>query len=194
METPDRKAGIRFDCEDKIKNHYLYTLTEFQRLGINQMLILEGGWNLEKTILFEKLRETFDWPMDLQSYGFGGYLVDPLWRPFLRDDVAAIWKLCESNGPRMKFGDDAGAAKQSIPGNPVTYRPMPISSNYSMPIGIIGQAGEIINDYYPLSNSAQAGLDPDLKRTNNIPPKYSKATQAFIDICKSQRQANIING
>ena len=41
-ECQDRPAGIRFDSEERIKNHYLYTLTEFQRRGLNQMLILEG--------------------------------------------------------------------------------------------------------------------------------------------------------
>ena len=34
QERPDRNAGIRFDSEDRIKNHYFYTITECIRLGL----------------------------------------------------------------------------------------------------------------------------------------------------------------
>ena len=161
QERQDRKAGIRFDSEDKIKNHYLYTITECLRLGLNPQLILESGWNLEKTILFEKFREMMEWPADQQSYGFGGYLVEPPWQTFMRDDVAAVWKLTESGGvATMKFGDEAGSSKQSAPGRPVIFRPHPMLATNSVPVGIIGQEGEKINDYYCMGDR-----DADGKKT-----------------------------
>ena len=199
QERQDRKAGIRFDSEDKIKNHYLYTITECLRLGLNPQLILESGWNLEKTILFEKFREMMEWPADQQSYGFGGYLVEPPWQTFMRDDVAAVWKLTESGGvATMKFGDEAGSSKQSAPGRPVIFRPHPMLATNSVPVGIIGQEGEKINDYYCMSDRDADGIlkspyvyEPDFKMiANQIAPIYSPETQKLIDICTKNRQVN----
>jgi len=191
QECPDRKAGIRFDSEDRIRNHYWYTMTEMQRLNILQQLILESGWNLKKTIEFEKYRELANWPAELQSYGLGGYLVEPGWAIFRRDAVAAVWKLTKSGiNPGMKFSDDAG--KQSVPGNPVVFRPLPMHMGRDIPVGIIGQAGENIKDYYCLSDSDSPGMSPDLVTLtgNFIAPTYSPETQKLIDICKANRQAN----
>jgi len=195
MECPNRKSGIRFDSEDRIRNHYWYTLTEMQRLNILQQLILESGWNLEKTIQFEKYRELADWPAELQSYGLGGYLVQPNWAIFRRDDVAAVWKLTKT-GARgvMKFSDDAG--KQSAPGLPVVLRPLPMHMGSNIPVGIIGQDGEKIENHFQLSSNepnAVAMLSPDMVMLNNAPqvaPIYSPETQKLADICTAIRQAN----
>jgi len=195
QECPERKAGIRFDSEDRIKNHYFYTITECLRLDLSPQLILESGWNLEKTIMFEKFRQAMEWPEKLQSYGFGGYLVEPPWKSPRRDDVAAVWKLTQSGSvATMKFGDEAGSSKQSIPGLPVIFRPMPLVSRccYSdFPIGIIGQKGEFIPNYYCLSEN-NTYLDtyeiPTLSENSII--KYSPATQTLIDRCIANRKDN----
>lgn len=189
QERPDRKAGIRFDSEERIKNHYLYTITECLRLGLNPQLILESGWNLEKTILFEKYRELMEWPADQQSYGFGGYLVEPPWKTFMRDDVAAVWKLTNSGGmATMKFGDEAGSSKQSAPGLPVIYRPHPMIPRDNLPIGLIGQEGESIPNYYCVNDVEKCFFEPDFNSV--IEPKYSPETQKLVDVCVRNRQAN----
>jgi nicotinate phosphoribosyltransferase len=197
QECPDRLAGIRFDSEERIRNHYFYALTECQRLDLAPQLILESGWNLEKTVKFEKYRETAEWPASLQSYGYGGYLVAPPWQTFQRDDVAAIWKLTQSGSmATMKFGDEANSGKQSAPGLLVIYRPSPMTARTGMPVGWIAQEGEKLilhgqrPDYYSLSGLENyTGAEPDFK-TDQIPPVYSPATQALVDVCQANRQAN----
>jgi nicotinic acid phosphoribosyltransferase len=195
QERPDRNAGIRFDSEDRIKNHYFYTITECLRLGLLPQLILESGWNLHKTIEFERYREMMEWSPDRQAYGFGGFLVEPTWTTFRRDDVAAVWKLTKSGDmATMKFGDEAGNSKQSAPGLPVIYRPYPMHANIGIPVGIIGQKGEAIANHYCLSDrgSQRGGFEPDFKTAalgiNTI--ANSPATQALIDACKANRLAN----
>jgi nicotinic acid phosphoribosyltransferase len=196
QERPDRNAGIRFDSEDRIKNHYFYTITECIRLGLLPQLILESGWNLQKTLEFERYREMMRWSPDRQSYGFGGYLVEPAWAIFRRDAVAAVWKLTQSGDmATMKFGDEAESSKQSAPGLPVAYRPYPMHSTIGIPVGIIGQKGEVIENHYCLSDreSLRGGFEPDFKSAAmgaHIPPRYSPATQALVDACKANRQAN----
>ena len=196
QERPDRDAGIRFDSEDRIKNHYFYTITECLRLGLLPQLILESGWNLEKTLQFERYREMMQWSPNRQSYGYGGYLVEPTWQTFRRDDVAAVWKLTKSVVATMKFGDEANSAKQSAPGLPVIYRPHPMHASPEIPVGIIGQEGEVILNHYCLSaNETKAGYIPDFKAAASgkiifVEPQYSPATQALVDICKANRQAN----
>jgi nicotinic acid phosphoribosyltransferase len=195
QERPDRNAGIRFDSEERIKNHYFYTITECLRLGLLPQLILESGWNLEKTIRFEKYRETMEWSPDRQSYGYGGYLVEPTWKTFRRDDVAGVWKLSKSGSvATMKFGDEAESGKQSVPGLPVVYRPHPMHISPEVPVGIIGQEGEVIPNYYRLNaGNCLTNYEPNFKAAAlglNIPPQYSPATQALVDICKANRQAN----
>ena len=190
QERPDRKAGIRFDSEERIKNHYFYTITECLRLGLNPQLILESGWDLAKTIEFEQYREMMKWPADQQSYGFGGYLVEPTWDSFTRDTVAAVWKLTQSGGKAcMKFGDEANSGKQSAPGFPMIFRPHPMEAVGSMPVGMIGQRGEEIPKHYCLTDSNSSVFTPDFK-TPAIPPIYSPATQRLVDICQANRQAN----
>ena len=196
QERPDRNAGIRFDSEDRIKNHYLYTITECLRLGLLPQLILESGWNLEKTILFEKYREMMDWSPDRQSYGYGGYLVEPTWQTFRRDDVAAVWKLTQSGSvSTMKFGDEAGSSKQSVPGLPVIFRPLPLHASPEIPVGIIGQEDEVIPNHYCLSATQERETGCErfgfgFSTKNIVPPQYSPATQTLVDICKANRQAN----
>jgi nicotinate phosphoribosyltransferase len=193
-ETPNRKSGIRFDSEERIKNHYLYTITECLRLGVQPQLILESGWDLTKTVLFEKFRNMMDWPAECQSYGFGGFLVNPTWNTFRRDDVAAVWKLSKSGiVPTMKFGDEAGSAKQSVPGKPVVFRPHPLYPLQNNPVGIIGQEGEEVPNYYCLNNRdhnlPRSGYEPDFN-TNYIAPQYSPATQTLVDVCLQNRTTN----
>jgi hypothetical protein len=78
----------------------------------------------------------------------------PATNPLTRDRVSAVYKLTETGDePRMKFGNEAGRGKQSVPGRPVTWRRL----RGAGPVGIIAQAGEPVpDDYVLLSGNPEA--------------------------------------
>lgn len=184
-ESPDRNAGIRFDTENGIRGHYLYTVIRSKEIGLEPVLALESGWNDKLTIEFEELRKQVEWKEDKQCYGFGGYLIKPSWETFSRDDVSAVWKISQSgNRPTMKFGDEPNSAKQSIPGRPVIWRTKPaISSDI---VGYVYQEGEIPenDDLYLLSGrSDSSALYPG--HAGKI--VMSTETQKLINQCTAER-------
>ncbi len=191
-EAPERDAGIRFDSEHGIRGHYTFTVARAMEMGMQPRLALESGWNDKLTVEFEELREQVRWPADRQAYGYGGFLVKTPWPSFQRDDVSAVWKVCKT-GARgvMKFGDEPGSAKESIPGNPVIYRPSPLEAGANTPASYILQEGE---DWTPphgaklISGAAADGrLDPS--RLGCLPAAMSPATQALIHECRKGRDA-----
>jgi hypothetical protein len=159
-------------------------------LGLKPRLALESGWNDSLTIEFEQLREQVRWPADRQAYGYGGFLVETPWPSFRRDDVCAVWKLCKSGSCSvMKFGDEPGSGKESIPGRPVIYRPNPLHAGPSTPVSYILQEGE---DWQPPHNATRLSgesfdnrLDPS--RIGGLPPVMSPATQSLIAECRKRR-------
>jgi hypothetical protein len=74
--------------------------------------------------------------------------------PLTRDRVSAVFKLTETGDqPRMKFGNERGLGKQSVPGRPVVWRRL----RGQGPLGIIGQQGEPVpEDYVLLSGNPDA--------------------------------------
>ena len=118
--------SIRYDSGDKYAQ-YLYAHGAFDREDLRPIHIIEDGLDAEATARFEELRRFTGVASDHQIYGYGGYLVSRSWRnPLTRDAVAAVYKLSSTSGaPRMKFGNERGLGKVSIPGEPVVWRRLP---------------------------------------------------------------------
>lgn len=186
-ESPERNAGIRFDTENGIRGHYLYTVVRARELGLEPILALESGWNYELTKEFEELRKQVGWKEEKQCYGFGGYLVKPSWETFNRDDVSAVWKICQTgNRATMKFGDEPNSAKESIPGKPVIWRTRPASSSSKI-VGHVYQEGEMPDsnlDIYLLSGTESAS---SLYPIHSGQIVMSPETQKLIDNCKANK-------
>lgn len=189
-EQPDRKAGIRFDSEKLILEQYLFAITRARSQGLSPYLTLESGWDFAKTREFEDYRKMLRWPSNLQGYGYGGYLVKPDWDTFDRDAVSAVYKLCQSGArPCMKFGDDPDSPKQSIPGEPVIWRPR---RDHSQVTSIIAQEGETFpghESFYRVDLEGGDYLTP-IHRPNTI-VRMSPETLVLIDQCQTWRE-NVI--
>jgi nicotinate phosphoribosyltransferase len=187
MESPTRDAGIRFDSEKGIRGHYMFTVSRARELGLQPRLALESGWNDKLTKEFEDLREVIKWPANRQAYGYGDYLVRPKWLSIRRDDVSAVWKICKSGSRNtMKFGDEPGGGKESIPGVPIIFRPYTRSSTP----GYVLQLGE---DWRPssegeiLTNRHSSNKLCPIHSTGAFKPGYSPKTQELVDNCRKQR-------
>lgn len=189
-EEPGRPAGIRFDTEHGIRGHYTFTVARAMEMGLKPRLALESGWNYDLTVEFEELRRQVRWEADLQAYGYGGYLVKPSWPTFQRDDVSAVWKLCRTGSlDVMKFGDEPGSAKESIPGRPIIYRPNPLYVGQFTPVSYIVQEGE---KWLPpqgatlvSGTSEDSRLDPT--KLGGVAPELSPATKDAIAACRKRR-------
>ena len=133
--------AIRYDSGDKY-GQYIYSHGEFKRHGLEPIHILEDGLTDTMTAKFEQLREFTGLSPEKQVYGYGGFFVSKCWdNPLTRDRVAAVYKLTQTSGePRMKWGNEEGLGKISVPGNPVAWRRV----RGNGPLSIIGQVGEEI--------------------------------------------------
>jgi nicotinate phosphoribosyltransferase len=154
MRERPHPCAIRYDSGNKFIQ-YLHACEVLREQRLEPTHVLEDGLDLEATRHFEKLREFTDWPAQAQVYGFGGSIVAaPMTHPLTRDRVSAVFKLSSTGGqPRMKFGNESGMGKQSVPGRPVVWRRI----RGDGPIGIIGQAGEPApEDYVVLSGNPEA--------------------------------------
>lgn len=141
-EDPSRRDFVRFDSGDK-RTQFIYAVMKARGMGIQPRFILEDSFNQEMTEEFESLRKMLEVPAEDVLYGYGGYIVKAPNDPLTRDRVAAVYKLTQSGpNPTMKFGDEPGAGKESIPGRPVLYRPRLGSAEYQGPTGIVAQEGE----------------------------------------------------
>jgi len=137
--------SIRYDSGDKFAQ-YIYAHGEFGRHNLSPVHILEDGLTAAMTAKFEKLREFTGLDETKQVYGYGGFFVSHHWNnPLTRDRVSAVYKLTETSGEaRMKFGNETGLGKVSVPGKPVAWRRL----RGSGPLSIIGQQGEEVPDNY----------------------------------------------
>jgi nicotinate phosphoribosyltransferase len=178
-------CSIRYDSGDKF-GQYVYAHGEFQRHGLEPTHILEDSLDDEATSRFETLRKfhTHLAP-EKQLYGYGGYLVQGGWsNPLTRDRVSAVYKLSETSGePRMKFGNEAGLGKTSVPGRPVAWRRL----RGSGPLSVIAQLGEETPADYVCLNGAEdkaceamriCRVDRDLP--SQVPYVLSPATQNLV--------------
>jgi len=172
-EDKTRGDSIRYDSGDK-EAQYRYAAGEAKRRGLAPIQILEDGFDAPQTRKFEALRRELGIDQAHQFYGYGGHLVArPSGTTLLRDRVAAVYKLCQSaNVPTMKFGDEAGAGKESVPGRPVVFRRV----SGEGPIGIIGQAGESPPAGYAL---CEPGTCPSV-----LEPKVALSEESKVLIAK----------
>jgi nicotinic acid phosphoribosyltransferase len=195
MRERPHPCSIRYDSGDKFAQ-YMYAHGEFTRAGLAPMHILEDGLDLEATRKFEHLREFTGLAPEAQLYGYGGHFIArSSQNPLTRDKVAAVYKLGQTSGEaRMKFGNEAGLGKRSVPGRPVVWRRL----RGEGPLSTIGQHGETVpEDYLCVSGNpdarkqlslvkAEAGLDaPDAPA-----PVYqlSPQTRALESALETQHQ------
>lgn len=139
MRERAHPCAVRYDSGNKV-TQYLIACEMFREAGFAPIHIIEDGLDLALTQKFEELRRFTNLPPDQQIYGYGGSIVaQPMQIPHIRDRVSAVYKLSEtSREPRMKFGNEQGLGKTSLPGRPVIWRRL----RGDGPLGIIGQEGE----------------------------------------------------
>ena len=184
MQEQPHEASIRYDSGDKY-GQYMFAHGCFREAGIEVTHILEDGLNLEMTQKFEHLREFTGVAPEKQVYGYGGFIVSKsMTNPLTRDRVSAVYKLTWSVGPRMKFGNETGLGKVSVPGNPETWRRLRGDGVLSM----IGQAGERPpENFIVLNGNPEAAAQ--IKLCNAGPPRnfdpqpytLSPETQKLVD-------------
>lgn len=180
-ERPNESDSIRYDSGDK-EVQYRFAVARAKELGISPVQILEDGFDAAQTAKFEKLREELSVPAARQVYGYGGYLVaGPSGTPLTRDRVAAVYKLSQT-GKRavMKFANEGGAGKQSVPGRPVLFRRV----SGTGPIGVVGQEGEKAPQGYALLTGNAELPAPSLAEARAQSGfALSAATQVLVDGC-----------
>jgi nicotinic acid phosphoribosyltransferase len=177
-ERPGQSDSIRYDSGDK-EAQYRFAAAEAKRLGIRPVQILEDGFDFEQTKRFETLRHEVGWKPEEQVYGYGGFIVaQTSGSPLTRDRVSAVYKLTQTGQrPTMKFGNESGSGKQSVPGRPVLFRRR---AGASGPFGIVGQEGEAVPEGYSLLTGAPALESVKAERVEDVRMALSPATQALV--------------
>lgn len=180
--------SIRYDSGDK-EMQYRYAAKEARKRGIRSVQILEDGFDAALTEKFEALRREVGWGPDEQFYGYGGYLIARTsGTSLVRDKVAAVYKLSQTaTSPTMKFGDDANAGKESVPGNPVVFRRRS-GDGRDGPRGVIGQVGERPPSGYVQLTGESADLDGQGAR-GACDIAFSPETVALASKLHKQREA-----
>ncbi|MBL8953914.1 MAG: nicotinate phosphoribosyltransferase [Myxococcaceae bacterium] len=182
-ERPGEADSIRYDSGDKVAQ-YRHAIGLAKQMGLRPVQILEDSFDATLTRQFEALRAEVGWLPHEQVYGYGGYLVATTSGSTLtRDRVAAVYKLSQTGRkPTMKFGNDVGAGKQSVPGLPVLLRR--VAGRTGQPVGIVAQEGEAVPAGYALltdaASSSDVGVDGDARLA------MSPATQALIDSLRQE--------
>lgn len=191
MLEREHAASIRYDSGDKF-GQYIYAHGEFKRHGLEPTHIIEDGLTDSETAKFERLREHTELAPSKQLYGYGGYLVGRGWNGIDRDTVAAVYKLTETSGePRMKFGNEKGLGKMSVPGHPVIWRRL----RGSGPVSIIGQDGELVPENYVCLSGDPNALDQlslcNAKGPSNeeVPYVLSPATENLVNRCSTNARS-----
>ncbi len=179
-ERKGQGDSIRYDSGDK-EAQYAAACAMSRKLGIQPVQILEDGFDAAQTKRFEELRVQEGVPATHQVYGYGGYLVaGTSGMPVTRDRVSAVYKLSQT-GRRaaMKFANETGAGKQSVPGRPVLFRrELPGGPG---PVGIVGQEGEQPPVGYSLL--ARPALYSVAESAAASGLAYSEQTQALVASC-----------
>jgi nicotinate phosphoribosyltransferase len=177
--------SVRYDSGDK-EAQYRFAIALAKEQGLRPVQILEDGFDTEQTTRFEALRHEVGWKSEEQVYGYGGFLVaQTAGTPLTRDRVSAVYKLSQT-GKRacMKFGNEAGAGKQSLPGQPVLWRRLPGTQG---PFGVVGQQGEPVADGYQLLTGAPALARPVVEpEITELRLGNSPRTQALVDALTKQ--------
>jgi nicotinate phosphoribosyltransferase len=185
-QRPQSNDSIRYDSGDKAVQ-LRHAVAESRRLGVSPVHILEDGFDLALTQQFETLRQELGVPADKVVYGYGGYLVAKPAGGLTRDRVAAVYKLSRTGAlPVMKFGDEAGEGKRSVPGEPVVFRR---GAGASGPFGLIGQAGESAPPGYQLLTGSPAVALMSVPDEKAPTVALSPASQVLVEECTRRRHA-----
>jgi nicotinic acid phosphoribosyltransferase len=189
MKERPHRCAIRYDSGNKFIQ-YLHACELLREHDLEPTHVIEDALDRNATEHFERLRAFTEWPAAAQVYGYGGYIVaQPMSNPLTRDRVSAVYKLSETGGaPRMKFGNESGLGKRSVPGRPVVWRRV----RGDGPLGVVGQAGEPVADDYVLLSGNPDALEQlrlcnvlDLRRVQATAPDQrvialSPATKALV--------------
>lgn len=188
-ERPHERDSIRYDSGDK-EAQYRFAIALAKERGLRPVQILEDGFDVEQTRRFEQLREEVGWRPEDQVYGYGGFLVaQTAGTPLTRDRVSAVYKLTQTgHRPCMKFGDEAGGGKESVPGKPVLWRRR---AGASGPFGVVAQEGEPVPEGYERLTGAPALERPALGEARataaeDLRLAPSPATQALVEQLKRE--------
>ncbi len=173
MHERPHACAIRYDSGNKFIQ-YLHSCELLREEGLEPTHVLEDGLDLAATLHFERLRGFTGWPAASQIYGYGGSIVAaPMTNPFTRDRVSAVFKLSQTgNEPRMKFGNEAGVGKQSVPGRPAAWRRL----RGDGPVGIVGQFGEPVPENYVALTGNPDALE-QLRLCNVLDLRRARALQ-----------------
>jgi len=184
-ERPNAGDSVRYDSGDK-EAQVRECVRRGKELGLAPVHILEDSFDVELTERFEKLRRELGVDEKHQFYGYGGFLIaSTSGRSLTRDKVAAVYKLSMS-GPRasMKFGDEKGAGKESLPGVPLVARRV----RGDGPVGLVVQDGEALPDGYVAGESLSGSA---LTAARDVPDAMfapSPATAALVSVCRVARE------
>jgi nicotinate phosphoribosyltransferase len=190
MAEDDRRGdSIRYDSGDK-ESQYRFACAEAMRRGLRPVHILEDGFDAAQTRRFEVLRAEVGWRPEEQFYGYGGYIVAKTsGTTLVRDRVAAVYKLSKTaTWPTMKFGDEAGAGKESVPGEPIVFR----RTRGAGALGVIGQAGEIAPEGYVQLTEGRAATSARDALASPSPVGWTEAspeTRALVASLREKRSA-----
>ena len=197
---PDGKGlAVRPDHEPTMVGDWYAIDAMYQANGlIDAKIRLSGGFNIEKTKIFETMRKNLGRPEGYNTYLYGQFLVQPHVRLPNRGDVGAVYKLSQTGTvATMKFSDTD--AKKSSPGRPVIWRlEAPDGAGREhMPIGFIAQKGEVPPEgYYVLNQETPALMGNISSKTLerlSAPIPNSPQTEALIRECEERRRSYILN-
>ncbi len=189
VERKERGDSIRYDSGDK-EAQVRFAATRAAELGVRPVHILEDSFDAPLTRRFEALREELGIAKRALVYGYGGVLVaQTSGSPLTRDRVAAVYKLSQT-GKRatMKFANEAGSGKQSVPGVPVLFRRR---AGASGPFGIVGQEQEAPPEGYELLTGQRALAAPPVAEAKQVAAQdlrigLSPRTQELVDELTTQ--------
>jgi nicotinic acid phosphoribosyltransferase len=174
--------SIRYDSGDK-EPQYRFACQRARELDVRPVHILEDSFDAGQTRRFEVLRAEEGVACGEQVYGYGGYLVaQTSGTPLTRDRVSAVYKLSQTGSrATMKFANEAGSGKQSVPGRPVLFRRE--QPGGTSPVGIVGQEGEQPpSGYFLLTGTAPAASSlAEAARASGL--AFSESTRALIAQC-----------
>lgn len=189
-EEPNAGDSVRYDSGDK-EAQVRECVRLGRELGLTPVHILEDSFDTALTERFELLRRELEVPESAQFYGYGGFLVaSTAGRTLTRDKVSAVYKLSKS-GPRatMKFGDEKGAGKESVPGVPLVARRV----RGEGPLGVVVQHGESIPDGYALAEGLSGDALALARGAKEEPLTHSPETARLVRGCREARARVLAN-
>jgi len=99
LEDRTRRCSVRFDSGDQ--EAQLAKFVEAQEeYGLNLFYLFMDGYDDVRTAKMEAFAESKGILCQDRHYGIGGYLgIDPELNPYNRNNIAMVYKLCQTGGP-----------------------------------------------------------------------------------------------